>query len=237
MPKNRYKDNVVVMNGSKRPQSNLSHTSHSYLPPESPSLSLPSSVDPAFDAMHGRNQAEIHKEMLKMTEPIKLPEPTVPKVEPMKPDAFLPSNRSSYATSNYGTSMTSSSSRPSGLLNLHESLSSNGISNGGLSNGVSNGVTRSVPEPVQQKPVEEPVQKPVEADPVETERKSILKTPTSQVGDDRMRKLSSSSNVSQKRVTMSEDVEQEDDSDEEPMCEVIEDRKCFQPFQITGQTW
>ena len=220
------------MNGSKRPQSNLSHTSHSYLPPESPSLSLPSSVDPAFDAMHGRNQAEIHKEMLKMTEPIKLPEPTVPKVEPMKPDAFLPSNRSSYATSNYGTSMTSSSSRPSGLLNLHESLSSNGISNGGLSNGVSNGVTRSVPEPVQQKPVEEPVQKPVEADPVETERKSILKTPTSQVGDDRMRKLSSSSNVSQKRVTMSEDVEQDDDSDEEPMCEVIEDRKCFQSFRL-----
>ena len=61
------------MNGSKRPQSNLSQASHSYLPPESPSLSIPSSVDPAYDAMHGRNQAEIHKEMLKMTEPVKLP--------------------------------------------------------------------------------------------------------------------------------------------------------------------
>ena len=216
------------MNGSKRPQSNLSQTSHSYLPPESPSLSIPSSVDPAFDAINGRNQAEIHKEMLKMTEPVKLPEPSVPKVEPMKPDAFLPSNRASYSNTTYGTS----SSRPSGLLNLHESISSNGISNGGMSNGV----TRPAPEPIQ-KPVDEPVQKPVEADPIETERKSILKTPTSQVGEDRLRKLSSSSNVSQKRVTMSEDVNQEDDSDEEPMCEVIEDRKCFQPFQITGQTW
>merc|ERR1712131_114643 len=132
----------------------------------------------------------------------------------MKPDAFLPSNRASYSNTTYGTS----SSRPSGLLNLHESISSNGISNGGMSNGV----TRPAPEPIQ-KPVDEPVQKPVEADPIETERKSILKTPTSQVGEDRLRKLSSSSNVSQKRVTMSEDVNQQDDSDEEPMCEVIED--------------
>ena len=211
------------MNGSKRPQSNLSQASHSYLPPESPSLSIPSSVDPAYDAMHGRNQAEIHKEMLKMTEPVKLPEPSVPKVEPMKPDAFLPSTRSSYGSSSYGTTST----RTNGLLNLHDSVNSNGISGG-----ISNGVSRSAPEPVQ-KPVEEPVQKPVEADPIETERKSILKTPTSQVGEDRMRKLSSSSSVSQKRVTMSEDVNQEDDSDEEPMCEVIEDRKCFEPFQIS----
>ena len=128
------------MNGSKRPQSNLSQASHSYLPPESPSLSIPSSVDPAFDAMHGRNQAEIHKEMLKMTEPVKLPEPSVPKVEPMKPDAFLPSTRSSYGTNNYS----SSSSRSNGLLNLHDSINSNGISGG-----ISNGVSRSAPEPVQ----------------------------------------------------------------------------------------